>query len=105
MSGLKVLKLLPSFQRKSHAIKLIEKIQTQNFGDNASYELYKPIRPGQNARETTQDWNAVIRGVNPNTELEDFEKELVEHDKIPQTITNRPTFNNRREDPHDKNIF
>ena len=61
-------------------MKFIEKVKATNFGDNASYEVYKPSRTGQTPREMIQDWNAVIRGVDPDIELEDFETAMKEHD-------------------------
>ena len=60
-------------------IKFIEKVKAKNFGDNASYEVYKPSRTGQIPLEMIQDWNAVIRGVGPDIELDDFETAMNEH--------------------------
>ena len=67
------------FADKKSALSFIEKIPTDLFGDKASYELYTPKRPGQAPRDTTQDWNPVIRGVDPEIDIQDFENEMKEH--------------------------
>ena len=67
------------FADKKSALTFMEKIPTALFGDKASYELYTPKRQGQTPRDTTQDWNAVIRGVDPEIDIQDFEKEMKEH--------------------------
>ena len=49
------------------------------FGPNATFELNKPNRLGSNPRNVTQDWNAVIRGMDPEIDLVDFNQELEDH--------------------------
>ena len=67
------------FANKKSALSFMEKIPTSLFGDKASYELYKPKRSGQAPRDTTQDWNAVIRVVDPEININEFETEMKEH--------------------------
>ena len=67
------------FNDKKAALLFIEKIPSSSFGEQASYELYKPNRINSAPRDTTQDWNAVIRGVDPEIDIPEFEKELKEH--------------------------
>jgi hypothetical protein len=68
-----------AFSDKKTAVQFIEKIPTTEFGPQASYELYKPARLEQSTRDQTQDWNAVIRGVDTEIDIADFERELLEH--------------------------
>ena len=49
------------------------------FGNNATFELNKLSRPDSNPRNSTQDWNAVICGVDPEIDLVNFNRELEEH--------------------------
>ena len=67
------------FHEKQDAILFLEKVSPSVFGEKASYELYKPARTSTPPKNATQDWNAVIRGVDPDIDIADFDKELVEH--------------------------
>ena len=67
------------FHEKQHVLLFLEKVPPSMFGDKASYELYRPARTETVPRNATQDWNAVIRGVDPDINLDDFNKELTEH--------------------------
>ena len=64
------------FIDKRTAVQFLEKVPIAEFGPQASYELYKPIRNNPAPRNATQDWNAVILGVEPEIDIQDFEKEL-----------------------------
>ena len=68
------------YENKSQVMKFVETVPKQLFGDRASYELYCPARSSPVPRAVTQDWNAVIRGVEPDIDTADFEKALTEHD-------------------------
>ena len=68
------------FENKAQVLKFIETVPKLLFGDRASYELYCHTRPSPVPRADTQDWNAVIRGVDPDNDTADFEKAMTDHD-------------------------
>ena len=59
------------FENKTQVLKFVETVPKLLFGDRASYELYCPARPSPVPRAATQDWNAVIRGVDPDIDTAD----------------------------------
>ena len=81
------------FKDKKEAINFLEKVPISEFRAKASYELYKPNKINQTPRDITQDWNAVIRGVDPEIDIADFETELRDHG-IKFRRTNRITTPN-----------
>ena len=67
------------FTNKNVAQNFVTTVPREKFGAKATYVLHKPNVSNAPNRNFTQDWNAVIRGVDPEIDLEDFNQELKDH--------------------------
>ena len=70
------------FETRTHAHKFINTINPNNFGPKAHYQMAPIKKTTDTPRDTTQDWNAVIKGVDPDITEKEFATELDSH-RIP----------------------
>ena len=69
------------FDTKLHAQKFIQTINPQNFGPKAHYETKDSNKTQtQNNKTDTHEWNAVIKGVDPDITEDEFARELDDHE-------------------------
>ncbi|KAJ9598371.1 hypothetical protein L9F63_010945 [Diploptera punctata] len=62
------------FEDKFQTMKFLKEVPPDLFGEEASYELARPRKKTSPINNVTQHWNAVIRGVDTDIEITDFEK-------------------------------
>ena len=64
------------FETHTLAHKFVNTINPNNFGPKAYYQIAPNKNTSHTPRDTTQDWNAVIKGVDPDITEEEFASEL-----------------------------
>ena len=67
------------FETHTLAHKFIQTINPNSFGPKAHYQIVPNKKTTDTPRDTTQDWNAVIKGVDPEITEEEFATELDSH--------------------------